>query len=70
MCADGGVLQDGRVPRTDFEIPYKELVTKELIGQGAFGRVFNGRWRGTSRLCFVSWEKKKKNRGGGAMYPL
>ena len=35
------------MPRTDFEIPYRELTTKELIGQGAFGRVFNGKWRGT-----------------------
>lgn len=36
-----------RVPRTDFEIPYRELSTRQLIGQGAFGRVFSGRWRGT-----------------------
>lgn len=41
------VVQEERVPRTDFEIPYRELTTKELIGQGAFGRVFNGKWRGT-----------------------
>ena len=39
--------QEERVPRTDFEIPYRELSTRQLIGQGAFGRVFSGRWRGT-----------------------
>ena len=39
--------QTERIPRKDFEIPFKELTTSQLIGQGAFGRVFKGRWRGT-----------------------
>ena len=45
--------QEERVPRTDFEIPYKELTTSDLIGQGAFGRVFKGRWRGTVTVMAV-----------------
>lgn len=34
------------MPVTDFEIDYKTLEMGELIGQGAFGRVFVGKWRG------------------------
>ena len=36
-----------RVPTRDFEIDYTQLSVGELIGQGAFGKVFKGKWRGT-----------------------
>ena len=33
------------------ELAYADLTFDKKIGEGAFGRVFVGRWRGTTRVA-------------------
>lgn len=38
---------EARLPSADTEIKYSALSLGQLVGQGAFGRVYSGKWRGS-----------------------
>ena len=48
-AAGGGASADPRVPSAShFDISYESLQLGRMVGQGAFGRVYKARWRGST----------------------